>query len=51
MGGDCIHIAGEEGNRRETVYLLLGKRETVYLSLGKREIEGRLYTYCWGRGR
>ena len=39
--GDCIPIAGEEGDGREIVYLLLEKRET-----GR-----RLYTYCWGRGR
>ena len=49
--GDCIPIAGEEGDRREIIYLLLGKRESVYLTLGKREMGGRLYTYHWGRGR
>ena len=39
--GDCIPIAGEEGDGREI----------VYLSLEKREMGGRLYTYRWRRGR
>ena len=48
-----MNEVGEEGDRKETVYLSvsLGKREILYLLLGKREIGGRLYTYCWGRGR
>ena len=39
LEGDYIPIAGEEGDRREIIYLLLGKRE----------MGGRLYTYCWQR--
>ena len=49
--GDCIPTAGDEGDWIPNIGEEGDGRETVYLPLGKREMGGRLYTYCWGRGR